>query len=265
MNKKWALVTGASKGIGREIAKQLAAKGYNLILTSRTEKLLMELAEELTGVECKIIVCDLAQPGNAHNIYNEIKSSDIEPEILINNAGFGLYGYFNSYRTNYFEEMLTLNVTALTVLTHLFAKDMTQRKHGYVLNVASTAAYQATPYFGVYSGSKSYVLNFTKSLKYELKRHGVIITALCPGPTRSNFLDVALPNPGKPLFGIKPSMSSEEVAKLGLKAMFAGRTAIITGFTNKVLRLLIPLLPLWIVDFGITTFFDQFRDFQQPK
>ncbi len=243
----WALITGATSGIGYEIAKMLAGKGINLIIVSRNTKRMNEIVSEFTNVKVLTHTVDLSQNGSAAQLFDKINQQSLVVDILINNSGFGLLGEFYQNDVNRIEEMIQLNVMSLTILTKLFSDQMAKRKNGYIMNIASTAAFQAIPYFGVYSASKSFVRNFTLSLYDELKASNVFITNVNPGSTKTNFFEVANTNKNAELYNVKYTMKSEDVAKMALKAMFAGKREITTGFVNKMTSRLMPLVPIKLV------------------
>jgi len=243
----WALITGATSGIGYEIAKMLAGKGINLIIVSRNTKRMNEIVSEFTNVKVLTHTVDLSQNGSAAQLFDKINQQSLVVDILINNSGFGLLGEFYQNDVNRIEEMIQLNVMSLTILTKLFSDQMAKRKNGYIMNIASTAAFQAIPYFGVYSASKSFVRNFTLSLYDELKASNIFITNVNPGSTKTNFFEVANTNKNAELYNVKYTMKSEDVAKMALKAMFAGKREITTGFVNKMTSRLMPLVPIKLV------------------
>jgi len=243
----WALITGATSGIGYEIAKMLAGKGINLIIVSRNTKRMNEIVSEFTNVKVLTHTVDLSQNGSAAQLFDKINQQSLVVDILINNSGFGLLGEFYQNDVNRIEEMIQLNVMSLTILTKLFSDQMAKRKNGYIMNIASTAAFQAIPYFGVYSASKSFVRNFTLSLYDELKASNIFITNVNPGSTKTNFFEVANTNKNAELYNVKYTMKSEDVAKMALKAMFAGKREITTGFVNKITSRLMPLVPIKLV------------------
>ena len=243
----WALITGATSGIGYEIAKMLAGKGINLIIVSRNTKRMNEIVSEFTNVKVLTHTVDLSQNGSAAQLFDKIIQQSLVVDILINNSGFGLLGEFYQNDVNRIEEMIQLNVMSLTILTKLFSDQMAKRKNGYIMNIASTAAFQAIPYFGVYSASKSFVRNFTLSLYDELKASNIFITNVNPGSTKTNFFEVANTNKNAELYNVKYTMKSEDVAKMALKAMFAGKREITTGFVNKMTSRLMPLVPIKLV------------------
>ncbi len=242
---KVALITGASSGLGLEFAKLLAQKGYHLVLVARNEQKLKDLKSDLEvayPIKAHIIVKDLAQPRSPQEIYDELSSQHIIPELLINNAGFGSFGEF--YTLNWVVEsaMIQVNVVALCQLTHLFLPDLIKQKRGKILNVASLAGFQPGPLMATYYATKSYVLSFSQSLSNELRGTGVSVTVLCPGPTATEFARNAnLENVSK-LFKRKP-MSAEVVVKTGYTALMNGKTIAIPGFSNRLLIFLERFIP----------------------
>jgi short-subunit dehydrogenase len=232
-----ALVTGASSGIGLELAKVLAAAKYSLVITARSPEPLEALAADLRrdGAQVTVITADLSTPDGAKSLLEEIKKRDIRIDLLINNAGLGTHGPF--WKNDLEKEMslLQVNVLTLAFLTHQILPGMIERGHGRILNVASTAAFQPGPLMANYYASKAYVLSFSEALSNELRRSGVTVTALCPGPTLTDFQRRA---------GIKNSklfeltgMSAAQVAGAGFEAMLAGRRVCIPGFKNRLLVL----------------------------
>ncbi len=222
-----ALVTGASSGIGREIAKYLDSLGYEIILVSRDKEKLEEVASNLKN-KSKIIVMDLCRIEDIKSLYVLVKNDDID--ILVNNAGFGLYGYFSETDLNRELDMIDLNVKAYHVLTKLFLKDMKKKNKGYILNVASSAAFESGPLMSTYYATKSYVYRLTEAINYELKKENVNVTVscLCPGPVDTNFNNVA-----NVKFSIKP-LKADYVAKYAVDNMFKNKMLIIPGFKMKM-------------------------------
>ncbi len=240
-----ALVTGASGGIGKAFAEVLARNGFQLILVARNEEKLNKLAgylHEKYGVRVEVIALDLSVPGHASLLYSEVKNKDLEPDVLINNAGFGDAGYFVEQSYKRIGDMIKLNVLALTELTHLFLKDMRKRGSGKILNVASTAAFQPMPRFAVYAATKAYVLHFTQALHYENRDTNIHITALCPGPTDTAFKSVARLEDSK-LFDQRNVMTPQEVAEAGFRALMKNRMTVIPGMRNKLLAFLSDITP----------------------
>lgn len=243
-NKGIALVTGASMGIGLELAREHAKRGGDLILVARSGGLLKEVKNEFEmayKVSVYVIEKDLLQVHAVQELYQEVKGKRLQVEYLINNAGFGNYGFFSDTRLKMEEDMIGLNITVLTQLCKMFLQDMLQQKRGAILNVASLAAFQAGPTMAVYFASKAYVLSFSEALSNELKGKGVSVTALCPGPTQSNFSNRAnLLN--SPLFN-RNMDSAEFVAKVGYTGMIKGRRVVIPGLKNKILAFASQIAP----------------------
>jgi short-subunit dehydrogenase len=195
---KTALITGASSGLGYIFARKLALEGSDVIITARRSDRLEELAiaiREDIGRQVHVIQCDLSIPGSAKKLFDEVSALNIDVDILINNAGFGYKGDFLEADENIYRDMIQVNVTALTELTYLFLPGMKARKSGGIINVASMAGITSIPYFSVYAATKAYVLNMTEALWKELDGSGVHITAVCPGPTATEFFEVSGYNP----------------------------------------------------------------------
>jgi short-subunit dehydrogenase len=227
---KWALVTGASSGIGWALAQQLAAKGANLLLTARRSDRLKQLAEEVTNrykVETQIFAADLARPQAPGEIFRFVEQKRLRIELLINNAGFGAYGEFHKMEAQRLLDMVQVNVAAVVHLTHLFLPAMVDRQSGYILIVASTAAFQPVPYISTYAATKGFDLLFAEGIAEEVRRYGVRVCALCPGSTASEFNEVA----GQPRLG-GPLESNDKVARVGLEALAAGKPRVISGALN---------------------------------
>jgi short-subunit dehydrogenase len=249
MNKQVALVTGASSGIGLELARLLARDGHDVVLVARTEAKLRELADELQqkwGVVGHVVVADLARPDAAAAIVVQLQRSAIDVDILVNNAGYGLAGPFASTDLRRELEMIQVNIVALTQLTKLLLPSMVARKRGRILNVASTAAFQPGPLMAVYYATKAYVLSFSEAIGDELRDSGVTVTALCPGPTSTGFADAAAMTESR-LFKLMRPMSSEAVAIAGYRAMLAGRRVVIPGLKNKLLTQSVRVSPRRLV------------------
>jgi len=246
--KQTALVTGASGGIGREFARQLAALKYDVVLVSRNKEKLEELKEALEGlnqVTCYVIPCDLSAPGGAQALYNEYQKSGIGPlTILVNNAGTGASGESIHQPLHETEALLNLNITALTELCILFGKDMAERKQGYILNVGSIAARNAIPYFASYSASKWYVLGYSISLARELKPRGVTVTCLLPGFVRTEFdANSQITSEKYKQMSHKSGMLPGKVAKIGIRAMFRKSIVTTAGLQNKISGFFSGLIP----------------------
>lgn len=231
-----ALITGASSGIGLELAKIFAGNKINLVLVARSENKLIELSKELQQQDVKVhvLVKDLSDYNTAKEIFDWCNQQGIVIDYLVNNAGVGDFGLFNESDWIKQEQMINLNITALTYLTHLFLPGMVQRKNGKILNVASTAAFQPGPLMSIYFATKAFVLFFSEAIANELEGTGVTVTALCPGATESGF-QAAASMDGSRLFKGKKIPSSKEVAAYGYKAMMQGKTVAIHGLKNYLL------------------------------
>lgn len=232
--RKTALITGASSGIGKEFAKQLAEQDYNLVIVARREKLLQALARELTEVKVNIFAIDLTAENAIDDLLKYLSQEQIQIDVLINNAGFGDYDRFDQADISKLQNMIDLNIKVLTDLAYYIGRQMIRRHSGYILNVASTAAFQPGPMMSVYFATKHYVLAFTEAVAYEWKNEGVVLSALCPGATKSEFFDHADMTGSNLVKQIKLP-SSEAVARFGLKHLFKGNTVAIHGFLNSFL------------------------------
>jgi len=229
---RWALVTGASAGIGAALAAELAAGGAHLVLTARRRSRLTELAAKFRaahGVRVELVAADLTQADGPAAVFAFTGKRDITVDLLVNNAGLGSYGEFCASSLERELEIVQVNCAAVVNLTRLYLPGMVERRAGDVLIVASTAAFQGVPYMSTYAASKAFDLLFAEALAEEVKRHGVRVCALCPGPTISEFQSVA---------GVPASLSSgmqetaEQVARTGLRALAAGDHSVISGFSN---------------------------------
>lgn len=235
-NNQWALVTGASSGFGADFARELGGLGYNLVLTARRQDRLEQVGDEIIdrfGVSAKIIPMDLSKPDAPQHLYEQIKSEGILIDVLINNAGFGIYGEFIDIEWARQFEMLQVNMMALTCLTKLFLQDMVARDFGYILNVSSISAYQPSPLFATYGGSKSYVLNFSEALNYELRHSNVHCTAISPGPVVTEFQQVSGVRENHPYTWMS-NFKSADVVRIGIKAMFKGKPSIVPDWKVKL-------------------------------
>ena len=236
MNRPTALVTGASSGIGLDLARILAKNGHDVVLVARTASKLQDVAKELenAGVSGHVIASDLSRPNAAADVVAELKRRNIEIEILVNNAGYGLTGAFADTDLQQELDMIQVNIVALTQLTKLLLRPMIARQHGRILNVASTAAFQPGPLMAVYYATKAYVLSFSEAIADELRDSGVTVTALCPGPTQTGFAETAKMTESR-LFTMMRPMSSENVARAGYRGMMSGKRIVIPGAKNKML------------------------------
>ncbi len=226
-----ALVTGASSGIGADIARELGKRGANLILVARRREKLEALAAELSalGVQAEAASCDIAE--EAARV--ALAAAHPNVDILVNNAGLGVFGAFAEAQWKSLENMLAVNVMAVTHLTHLFAGPMAGRGYGRVMMVASTAAYQPVPLYAAYAASKAYVLSLSDALNVEYKAKGVKFTTLSPGTTQSEFFEVAAQK--KSVMVEKTMMTSAAVAKIGVDAMVSGRSSVVAGAMNSIM------------------------------
>jgi short-subunit dehydrogenase len=241
---KTALITGASTGLGADFAHILASRRMNLVLVARNEERLTELANTLTkkyNVTCHVIRSDLAESGSAQRLFNEVAARKISVDILINNAGYGLWGPFAESKYTEMAGMMQLNINTLTELSRLFLPDMLARKYGHILNVASTAAFQPGPWMAVYYATKAYVLSFGEALAEELKGTGVSVTTLCPGPTKTEFFDRA--RMGNSRMKRMLFANSMACAQTGIDGMFQQRAVVVDGVVNWMFTLTARLLP----------------------
>ena len=235
MNKT-ALITGASAGIGLEFVKIFAKEKYDLVITARNKTKLNELANEIKNnhnVNVKVIAKDLSKQNAGEEIFDELKNENIVTDVLINNAGFGVFDNYWDVKLQDEKNMLQVNIMALTELTNLFANDMVNRGGGIILNVASTAAFQPGPTMAGYYASKAFVHSYSQAVDFELRKKGVQVSTLCPGPTitefqiRANMEDLNLFKKGF-------TMSAEEVAQIGYNGLMKGKSVIIAGTMNKI-------------------------------
>lgn len=247
--KNTALVTGASNGIGLELAKIHASKGGDLVLVARNKSKLDELKNELEKefkVNVYTIGKDLSASNAAQEVYDETTKQNIQIDILINNAGFGDFGLFAETDWNKESEMINLNIATLTLFTKLYLQDMVKKGSGKIMNLASTASFQPGPMMAVYFATKAYVLSFSEAISNEVSNKGVTVTALCPGPTTSGFQAAASMENSK-LFSNKNLPTSKEVAIYGYNAMMKGKTVAIHGIMNKILATSLRFAPRAIV------------------
>lgn len=235
----YALITGASKGIGKSLALELAKRKYNLVLTARSAQLLQQLATEIKQqyeVEVKTLALDLAEPAAAAELEGYITAQNIPLTVLVNNAGYGLWGRFTDLKLEDQLNMLHLNVESLIGLSHRLLPHLHKQPRAYVLNVASTAAYQAVPYMSLYAASKSLVVSFSRGLATELNGSGISVTCLSPGATGTNFMERAGMTNNKRLLkaSARFEMTADEVAVIAVNALFAGKVEVVPGLVNKV-------------------------------
>jgi short-subunit dehydrogenase len=225
------LITGASTGIGAAFARKLAARGRNVLLVARSEDKLIALCNELgrlTSIRAQYLALDLRQPDAAEQLFEETKKRELEIEMLINNAGFGSMGDFANLDLNHELEMIQLNVRAVVDLTYRFLGPMRERKRGTIINVASTAGFQAVPYMATYAATKAFVLSFSEALAEENRLHGIHVMALCPGVTETNFFEASkIDRPP-----MRTIQTAEEVVDTALRGLARQKTVLISGWTN---------------------------------
>jgi uncharacterized protein len=234
--KPTALITGASLGIGHELAKLFAADGSNLALVARSEDKLSEIGRQLQmkhGIAVHVLAKDLAKPEAPQEIFTELQKAGVSVDVLVNNAGFGSYGFFAESDPVRDLEMIAVNITTLTHLTRLFLPEMLRKKSGGILNVASTAGFQPGPLMAEYYATKAYVISLTEALANELNGSGVTASVLCPGPTATDF-QARAGLKDSPLFA-SGVMTAEAVARYAYRNFLKGKTTIIPGFKNRVL------------------------------
>ena len=244
IRNKTAMVTGASSGLGVDFARELAKQGANLILVARREERLKAVQAEIKqkfGVDVDVIPMDLTQPDAPQALYDRLRIEKKTVDVLVNNAGYGLFGKFTDLPWEKQKQMLDLDVIALTHLTKLFVPDMVARKFGAVLQVASIAAYQPAPTYAIYAGAKSYVLFFSEALDHELRGTGVNVTTVSPGVTATEFLKVAGQQPT--LYQRLVMMQSPEVARQGIRALLRQRRSVVPGFFNAFSAFLMRFIP----------------------
>lgn len=240
---QWALVTGASSGIGAEFARQLAAQGMHLVLTARRLPDLEILAQELHArhaCRCEVIVADLEDPNGPRQLWEEIERRGMTIELLVNNAGFGIVGEVDEAQPDRMLAMVQLNIAACVALTYHYLPQMLARGHGAIVNLSSLSAFQPVAYMPVYAASKAFILHFSEALATEVRPRGVTILAVCPGVTRTSFFDIA----GAPGWLQKHSSHSpERVVRDSLKALRRRRQVIVVGWRNYLLTLLVRIAP----------------------
>jgi uncharacterized protein len=239
-----ALITGASNGIGLEMARIFAGQKINLILVARSKEKLEALAKELSvqGISVKVIVKDLSIPKNAEELYAEIKAENNIVNYLVNNAGFGVHGAIDETDWARELEMLNLNIISLTYLSKVFASDMKRMGRGRILNVGSTGSFQPGPYMAGYCATKAFVLSFSEAINYELKKSGVTVTTLCPGVTDTGFHTTAQ-TMGSGMFKSLSHATAADVARYGYKLMMKGRSMGVHGWANKFMVLSLRFTP----------------------
>lgn len=240
---EWALVTGASSGIGSEFARQLAARGMHLVLTARRQDRLEELSQELDtrhGTKTLIVPGDLADPTFPSQLCEAVRDHDLKLQLLVNNAGFGFVGTIQDADAARMVDIVQVNITALTEMTYLFLPDMLVRGEGAVINLASVTAFQPVAYMPVYAATKAFVLHFSEALWAETRDHGVTVMALCPGTTQTEFFETA---------GVsgwlkkQRSQTVQHVVKAALRGLRKERQYYVPGWINYLLSLAVRLAP----------------------
>ncbi|MCH5685697.1 SDR family oxidoreductase [Niabella sp. W65] len=241
----YTLITGGSQGIGLSLAKQFAQNGYNLILVARDSSELEEASSSLAfyGVEIITMVKDLFNKDAAMELYNEVVNQGLQVDILVNNAGQGQYGLFEDTEIGRELAIIQLNVCSLVVLTKFFLRDMLQRGKGRILNLSSIAGKTPGPWQAVYHGTKAFVQSFTQALRSEVKDQGIVVTALLPGATDTDFFNKAGMNDSKAVEDKDALADPEEVARDGYNALMEGKDQVISGFKNKINVAMSNLMP----------------------
>lgn len=243
-----AIVTGASSGLGTEFARALAARGANLVLIARRADRLAELADELAsthGVTVHPLPLDLAAPGAVDAVASFMRERGLTVDSLVNNAGFGMHGHLVEADAPRTDEQVRLNIGALVALTRAFLPEMTASGRGILVNVASTAAFQPVPFMAVYGATKAFVLNFTEAVAFETKESGLRVTALCPGPTRTEFFQVV----GTEEARVRDYQTPDQVVATAMRALDARRTppSVVSGGRNAATAVLARIMPRSIV------------------
>ncbi len=247
-SRRTALVTGASSGIGKELCRLFAADGFSLVLVARRKERLDELADELRSTydaSVRVEPCDLAQASARQAMFDRLSDSEVQVDVLVNNAGFGSNGAFHELDRVREVNQVRVNVVALTELTRFFLPGMVERGFGRVLNIASTAAFQPGPYMSVYYATKAYVLSFTEGIAHELEGTGVTATAHCPGATDTEFAEAASNN--DTLLFKSGVATAESVARHAYKAMQRGKIVAVPGLVNKMGAAMVRFSPRWVV------------------
>jgi short-subunit dehydrogenase len=248
---EYALITGASKGIGRAIAEELARRGFNVLLVARSEEMLKQAVGEIEArykVKADWLAIDLSLPDAPQEVYDWCRAKGYGIQALVNNAGYGLSGAFEKYSAEEHLNMMHLNMDTLVKMIRLFLPDLRTQPRAYLLNIASSAAYQAVPRLSLYAATKAFVLSFSRGLHQELRGTTVSVTAVSPGATDTDFPNRAQLGEKGMKAAEKFNMTPEAVASMAVKAMLAGRAEIITGMVNKVGAFMAWLLPKGVVE-----------------
>ncbi|RFM27674.1 SDR family NAD(P)-dependent oxidoreductase [Deminuibacter soli] len=244
---KYALITGASKGIGKDIANELAARQYNVLLIARDSTQLQAAAQEISHthkVDAQYLSIDLSKPDAAQEVFNWCTQNKFDISVLVNNAGYGLNGVFGTHSLSENNNMMQVNMNVLVDLCALLLPQLKAQPKAYILNIASSAAYQAVPYLSLYAASKAFVLTFSRGLHYELRKSPVSVTCVCPGATDTNFASRANITSAKAIKAAeKFNMAPQTVARIAVEGMLAGKKEVITGALNKLAAFFVWLLP----------------------
>ncbi len=250
----YALITGASKGIGKEIAFELAKRGNNILIIARDEKLLAAAADEIKlkySVDCQFLALDLADPNSVDKTLVWCQENKFTVNILVNNAGYGLSGSFLNHDMLAYQNMMQVNMATPLSLILKFVPLLRQQPKSYILNIASSAAYQAVPGLAIYAASKSFVLSMSRGIRYELRDTSISVTAVNPGATDTNFASRADIKSEKAIRAAeKLNMNAETVAKMAVDGMYAGKAEVVTGVINKIGAILTVILPKSILERG---------------
>lgn len=255
----YALVTGSSKGIGKAIAIELAKKKIDLLLVARSGHLLKTIAEEIRNnyaVKVDYLVIDFTESTSAKTLYDWCIKNNYDVDILVNNAGYGLSGSFGKYSAEAYNDMLQININSLVNLTYIFLEAFKKKQQTYILNIASTTAYQSVPGFALYAASKSFLRSFSRSLTYELRKTNVSVTCVSPGGTDTDFAIRADVSSKALKAADKLNMTPEAVAKIAVKAMFNKKTEVITGVINKLGAFISWLLPQKFVEGNLSKIYE---------
>ncbi|MEO7310584.1 MAG: SDR family oxidoreductase [Chitinophagaceae bacterium] len=255
----YAIVTGASKGIGRAISISLAKRNCDLILVARSKDLLEQLAAELRNsykIKCACFALDLSLPDAPDKLLLWCQQNSLTVSILVNNAGYGLAGIFETHTWAKHKELMTVNMNMPVQMIHAFLPMLKEQQQSYILNIVSTTAYQALPKLALYAAAKSFLLSFSRALQFELKKTSVSVTAVSPGSTDTDFAKRAEMGPKASKNAAKFNMTPEAVAEIAVKAMFAKKVEVITGLSNKLGAFMAWLLPKRFIESTAAGFYD---------
>ncbi len=255
----YALITGASKGIGKAIAEELAARKVNLLLIARSDNLLKEITADLSTrfqIQADSLAIDLADPGSPALIATWLQEKKYKVNILVNNAGYGLSGAFDHYSAKEHSDMMRVNMQVPVELSALLIPQLKEHTKSYILNIASSAAYQAVPGLSVYAASKAFLLSFSRGLRYELRKTNISVTAVSPGATETDFSNRAQVGKKALKAAEKFNMTPQAVARIAVDAMFAAKTETVTGFVNKLGAFLVWVLPKGLTEKAAAGLYD---------